>query len=370
MKIRFVALAMLLVGGTLAFAQSYLCPSSGPTCLVPSRAMSATRPVATSPYGFYQSTVPVASAQQWMQPSYSYGIPRCASGRCSTNACPAPCPMPCPTACPVPCPTVCPTTCPTTYPVGGMTSAAPCPFPGCNTACLSPDTNCLLSGIQGLQATIRGTALISQGQELIGAMNDLMMDEMLFRQQFVMNPNATTGIQSAAMLLQNRASSLNNRIAAFNRTLASIPVDQRQYLTCDLNTFYTVSWTPAITEFSTYVSQFPQSATSIYQTAFNNNSWLPTWQSNYQAALNNIVTVQQTYATVTPWWSGGPLVLGSQEELCSPCCPIAPAQNMISTIPTNIQVQGSMEQLPSAMPTMPTMPAQRVPSGEVHRPLQ
>lgn len=383
MKVSSIALATLLVSGSLGFAQAIT--SSGPVCLVPSRSMSATRPVATSMYTMPQSTVPVTRVMGTQQQFYGmpmqqqqYGWQTGMQGRmipqaCGVGMCPSPVAInPCQPSCPSPvainqCPPMCPPPTATVFPPLATTCSS------CGPGMTSPDTQCVLNSLASLQGSIRTAGIAMQGEKLIEAMNELMMDEMLFRQQIARNPNMA-GSEAMAMMLQTRAAQLNNAISSYNRVLASMPPDLRPFMACDLNLFNTVYWTPAVETFGTYVTLFPRSAES-YQQAFAANPWLPTWHSNYQATITGVTSTQQAYAASVDWWTSGVAVLGTQEMLCAPC-PVAEPIGGMSTIPSLIESYREMQQQ-SITPPMITPPAQPVlprpipPSrGEVQRPLQ
>lgn len=230
----------------------------------------------------------------------------------------------------------------------------------CPTASVSPDTACLINEIAALRsevratrAEMRATALESRGLALVSRLNQLQAEEMMFRQQISTNPN-TPNAQMMAMTLQSQADALYRDISAFNSELGTIPQDQRPYLAARLNNFQQIYWNPAMQQFATYRSQFPQASTT-YQAAYTANPWLQTWQANYSASLNNISNVPQIYASAN-WWSNMQ-VLGTTETLPSGgSVVVGPAMNLPTGAVIYIPAGASMSMSPTPMMYQP-MPA-------------
>ena len=189
----------------------------------------------------------------------------------------------------------------------GMTAAAPgllCPTTG-----LSRDNACLLSEIRALRGDVIAAALTMQGQTLTTRLNQLMAQEMVFRQAIAAEPNLPNA-QLMALQFNMEAQALNRDMAAFTRQLSMIPVEQRPYLATSLNTFDVVYWQPTIQAFGEYRAQLPAAGVT-YQPALAQNPWLQTWFTNYQTALTPLSQTPQVFASAR-WWNQ-PMVLGSTE---------------------------------------------------------
>jgi hypothetical protein len=242
-----------------------------------------------------------------------------------------------------------------TVPYSGATTISGVPATGTmQGACanITPDTACLANQIAALQnelrqtrADIRAEGLIMRGTQLTTRLDQLIAEELAFRQQLAANPN-WTGAQEVALQLESEANALNRDIAAFNRELGMIPADQRPFLASRVNTFDVVYWDPALQRFAQYRQQFPQTAT-VYQTASTQMPWLSTWRNNYQASLNNLSTTQQAIAT-TRWWTS-PQVAGTMETL--------PAGTM--------QAQGTMMAPGGTVMMLPQGTALYIPPGSI-----
>lgn len=392
MRICSIVMATLLLSGSLAFAQ--VCPASpGSVCLVPSRTQTTVSSAYVTPSTslLTPATVPYTASTVCPMPmgatvpSYPMSMGMTAYPMYGMS-----------TGCPMSMGNVgMMSTCPTTgMAMGSM--AASCPMMGMAPSSysnvsayqttVSSDTACVLNAISGLRSDIRalnGTvtaaALQVRGQALISRMNQLMNQEIAFRQQLAANPNMP-GAQIIANQLTNEANALNQDIAAFNTELSMVPTDQRPFITAQLNTFDVAYWTPALQRFASYRSQFPQSG-SVYQTASVSNPWLTTWQSSYQTAINNIATSPQVYASAY-WWSST-RVLGSTEtfpagsmmtlpsgaviyipassaasmgmtSVCPVVTPVAPVAPVAPSVTTG--VLGTTETLPQGTTTMPVTP--------------
>ena len=396
MKIRSVVMAMLMLSGSLVFAQVYppTCPptSSGTVCLVPSRNAQGTCPTATCPtsptaaYPGVCSTSPTAVCPSYPTAVYpSYPTAVCPSY--PTAVCPSYPTAVCPSYPTAVCPTYptaafpgsvtvpySPSTGMAYYPnltATGVCQSMPMGTPsGC--ACSSPDTACLLNELEALRSDIRSTraqiksaSLQLQGQVIIGLMNRLMNEEQAYRQGLAANPHLT-GAQVMAMGLQYRVNEINQQITAFNQELSMIPPDQRSFLACDLNTFDTAYWTPAMQRFASYTNQFIQNACTVYQPLYAANPWLQSWQTSFQTALNTISTAPQTYASAR-WWAMVPTVQGSTvlgtTEVFQPGSQIIGSVMMLPTGNTVFVPSGSVPMASASSSVCGVYPAPAAPTA-------
>lgn len=300
MKLRSVSVATTLLAGSLAFAQ--VCPptTGGAACLVPSRqasAMQATTYTAPMTSGSLVTVLPYSGGMSYQSPMYGmatpmmYGAatPMYGAGACAT-------PM-----------------------YGAATGMIPMYSTGMQASTsylnISPDTaflanqiSALRSDVRGVQGQIRASAIEMRGQELTSRVNQLIAEETIFRQQLAANPNLPNA-QATANLLAFQADTLNRDLAAYNREIAMVPMELRPYVANDLNTFTVAYWNPTMQRFAEYRAQF---SPTNYQHAFAANPWLQNWTTGYQTSLNNIGTVQQTYA-MSSWWGQTSMVAGSME---------------------------------------------------------
>ncbi len=281
-------------------------------------------------------------------------------------------PTPAPPVAAAPAPTAPGTTCPPAVGMIQSTGVASANLsPVCPISSVSPETACLLNEIAALRtevraerADIRATALEMRGQALSERLNQLMANELMFRQIVASNPN-TTSAQLQAMQIQSQADTLYRDIAAYNAELGTIPTDLRPYMATRINTFQQVYWNPSMQQFAAYRSQFPQSA-STYQNAYASAPWLQTWYSRYQTSINNIASVPQTYASAN-WWSNMQ-VAGTMETYPGATPSTMTASTTMTTAPmatgTTTMPSGTMMTAPSGM-NLPTGAVIFIPAGSI-----
>jgi hypothetical protein len=311
MKIRSILAATLLIGSSLAYAQT--CPTTGSTCLVPSRAMSSANTyisptcptISSTACPTVATTLPYSGgliAQQQiygMQPVVAsqpfYVVPQAGiqpTANIYANG-QIPCGQPNVSLISTP-----------------INTASTCSNVSPDTACLMSQVVGLRNDVHALQGSVRAATLEVRGQQLVSRVNSLMASELLFRQQLAQNPNLPNA-STLAFALSQQSDSLNNDLADYNRELSLIPVDQRPYLASDMNSFTIAYWNPTMQRFADYHNSFNAAALNAYQPAYASNPWLQGWQSNYQASLGNLAIAPQNYASVS-WWSGS-AVAGSME---------------------------------------------------------
>lgn len=331
-----VLLAILLVSGALAVAQ--VCPTGYPQPLSSaSTTTTAVQPTAICPVTG-TAYIPATGTAYYPTTGTTY-IP----------ASTAYCPMTGTTACPsgtaiYPTGTAyLPVTGTTTYPASGGTMYCPtgsamipgtgvATMAGLSTICpagsVSQETSCVMNELAALRnevRTVRGDMLAltleSRGQMLASRMNQLIAQEMMFRQAIAANPNLPNARQTA-FELNSEAEALNRDIAAFNRELGLVPVEVRPYVASRLNTFDVVYWQPTFQRFAEYRTNFPQFVTT-YQPAYAANPWLQPWVTTYQTNIVSISQLPQNYASAR-WWTQ-PVVLGSTEMIPSTSCVFVPS---------------------------------------------
>jgi hypothetical protein len=219
--------------------------------------------------------------------------------------------------------------------LGMTTTMAACPN-------VTPDTACLINELRMTRAEVRAQALQLHGLMLTSRMNQLMADEMLFRQTISANPNSPDARMMSARL-QSEAAALNSDIVAFQNELALVPADQRPYLAQSLNTFDVAYWTPAMQRFAQYNTQFQQTASTAYQPAVAANAWLPSWQTAYQSSVNNIAMQPQVFAS-NRWWT---TTASAQVPTTTTTTVLGSTETYpMQTMPTNVQ-PGSAIYLPA-----------------------
>ncbi|HEY3376361.1 MAG TPA: hypothetical protein VGL77_02610 [Armatimonadota bacterium] len=288
MNIRSFLVATFVIGGSMAFAQ--VCPpASDSTVLVPSRDAQANSYVLPSSTVTSTTVVPYGSGPM-------------------VSTMPGTVMMPMPS---------------TTMSMVPPANMSP------DTASIVNQIIALRSDVHALQGQVYAAALELRGQQLVSRVNELMANEMLFRQQIAANPTLPNA-QATSLQLSAQADALNRDLASFNRELSLIPADQRPYLAQQLNAFTVAYWDPTMQNFAAYRTQFTTNATA-YQPAYASNAWLQPWVANYQTSLDNLAAAPQNYASVS-WWSET-RVLGTSETY--PGTMMSLPQGAVIYIPAN-----------------------------------